>query len=185
MKTIILDPGHGMSNRRPGHFDPGALSNGLREADVVMDWANDIRTYLLAIGHRVVRTRVDNSDPAPISARAGIAREYGGAIMLSIHCNAHTGAANGTETYYRGASNADLARAINDAVVSAMGTRNRGIKQEKDSQHKTIAVMSFQPCFLLEIGFLDNASDRQKMLDLTIRKKACAKIAKILSNAVG
>jgi N-acetylmuramoyl-L-alanine amidase len=36
--------------------------------------------------------------------------------------------------------------------------------------------MAFQPCFLLEIGFIDNASDRAKMLDPVLRKLACEAI---------
>lgn len=185
MKTIILDAGHGMSNRRAGHFDPGAVSNGVRESDIAMDWANEIRASLRAMGYKVVRTRVDDKDPAPVSARAGIAREYNGDIMLSIHCNAATGAANGTETFYRGAENAAAAKRINDAVVSVMGTRDRGIKLESASQHSRLAVMSFQPCFLLEIGFIDHAGDRAKMLDPTLRKSACDALAKTLAELIG
>lgn len=32
MKTICLDPGHGMNNRRPQVYDPGAESAGFTEA---------------------------------------------------------------------------------------------------------------------------------------------------------
>jgi len=183
-KSVIIDVGHGMSNRRHGHFDPGAVSNGIREADIAMDWTNELRGILRAKGATVVRTRVDNKDHAPIGGRAGIARQYNGAVMLSIHCNAANGAANGTETFYRGAENAANAKRINDAVVAAMGTRDRGIKLEKDSQHKTLAVMSFQPCFLLELGFIDHAGDRAKMLDPVIRKATCEKLADILAGFV-
>jgi N-acetylmuramoyl-L-alanine amidase len=40
--------------------------------------------------------------------------------------------------------------------------------------------MAFQPCFLLEIGFIDNAGDRAAMLDPAKRKAACEAIAKVL-----
>lgn len=36
---ICLDAGHGMSNRTPGVFDPGADAGGVREAGVALDWA--------------------------------------------------------------------------------------------------------------------------------------------------
>ena len=177
---VILDPGHGMSNRRSGVFDPGACAGGVREADVAMDWANALRDVLRARGAIVVRTRVDNRDPAPVGQRAAIAREYRGDIMLSIHCNAADGRANGTETFYRGEVRRDLAAAINDEVVNALGTRNRGAKTEKDSQHARLAVMAFQPCFLLELGFIDHPGDRAKMLDPTLRRAACEAIAEVL-----
>jgi N-acetylmuramoyl-L-alanine amidase len=178
--SIVLDSGHGMGNRRAGVFDPGAVSAGIREADIALAWCNEIRGLLMARGNKVVRTRVDNSDPAPIGQRAGIARQYGGTVMLSLHCNAATGSANGTETFYRGETNKAMAERINAAVVSALGTRDRGVKTESASQHARLAVMAFQPCFLLEIGFIDNAGDRAKMLDPELRRKACQGIVAAL-----
>ena len=169
-----------MGNRRSGVFDPGACSGGFREADIAMDWANELRAILLAAGHRVIRTRVDHKDPAPVGKRAGIARHFGGEIMISLHCNAANGAANGTETFYRSDSNREQADALNMAVVHALGTRNRGVKIESDSQHATLAVMAFQPCFLLELGFIDHAGDRAKMLDPVLRKLACNAVARVV-----
>jgi N-acetylmuramoyl-L-alanine amidase len=181
MKTIILDPGHGMSNRKAGIYDPGAVSHGIDEADIVMRWVNELREILLLQGHKVIRTRVDDTDPAPISERAKIAAKYKGDIMLSFHCNAANGKANGTETFYRGLTNKPLAEKINTAVVESLGTKNRGAKNESQSQHSRLAIMSFQPCFLLEIGFIDHAFDLAKMLDYTLRKIACEKIADIIA----
>ena len=179
--TIILDPGHGLSNRRSGTFDPGAVSGGIREADVAMDWANELRAILVAQRHLVVRTRIDHSDPAPIGQRAKIAAKFRGEIMLSIHCNAANGQAHGTETFYRGAANNAKAQAINAAAVCALGTRDRGAKLESSSQHARLAVMAFQPCFLLEIGFIDHIGDRTKMMDPWARREACEALAKVLT----
>lgn len=178
--TIILDPGHGMANRRPGHFDPGAVSNGIREADIAMAWANELREILIGKNHVVVRTRKDNLDPAPVCNRDDIARNYFGDVMLSIHCNAADGRANGTETFYRGDSHKATAGAITAAVCAALGTRSRGAKTESESQHKSLAIMAFQPTFLLEIGFIDHVGDRNKMMDPVLRRKACEAIASIL-----
>lgn len=180
MKTIILDPGHGLSNRRSGVYDPGAESDGTQEASVAMEWANTLRAILIERGAVVVRTRANRNDPAPVGKRADIARNYHGDIMLSIHCNAATGTAQGTETFYRGESHKATAQRINAAVVNALGTRDRGVKTESESQHSTLAVMGFQPCFLVELGFIDNPSDRAKMLNPDLRQKACAALADVL-----
>jgi N-acetylmuramoyl-L-alanine amidase len=175
--TVIIDAGHGLGNRKRGVFDPGAVSDGIREADIAMAWCNELRAILIQRGVKVIRTRASNADPASISDRAGIARAYSGDIMLSFHCNAATGTAHGTETFYRGESNKATAERLNAAVVRALGMRNRGAKTESASQHSRLAIMAFQPCFLIELGFIDNASDRAKMLDADLRKQACEMLA--------
>ncbi|MEN3942992.1 N-acetylmuramoyl-L-alanine amidase [Prosthecobacter sp. SYSU 5D2] len=180
MKTIILDPGHGMANKRAKVYDPGACAAGETEAGIALDWANELRGLLLAAGHKVVRTRVDGRDPAPVGQRAAIARRYGGDIMISLHCNAATGQAHGTETFFRGKEHAPMATRLNEAVRAALGTRDRGIKTEAASQHRTLAIMAFQPCFLIELGFIDHDGDRTKMLDPALRRKACAALAEVL-----
>ena len=179
--TVAIDPGHGMSNKKAGIYDPGAVSNGVTEAEIVMAWANELKSELESAGHKVVRTRIDDKDPCPISQRAKIANQYKGEVMLSLHCNAFNTLASGTETFYRGAENKDKARQINDAVCAVLGSVNRGVKLEGESQHSKLAVMAFQPCFLLEIGFIDHFRDRAKMTDPALRKQACEKLAKILT----
>lgn len=178
--TVILDPGHGMANRRAGVFDPGAVSANATEADIAMVWVNDLRAILMTDGHKVVRTRVDHKDPASVGGRAQIASRYSGEIMISLHCNAANGEAHGTETFYRGESNRGLAETLNAAVCTALGTRNRGAKTERSSQHARLAIMAFQPCFLIELGFIDHAEDLRKMTDHTLRVAACKAIAREL-----
>lgn len=169
-----------MGNRRAGRYDPGACADGYTEAAIVMDWANELRTILRSRRVAVIRTRTDAEDPAPIGQRAAIARLYKGDIMVSLHCNAANGAANGTETFYRGGTNYVKAVDLNRVVVDALKTKNRGVKTESASQHSRLAVMSFQPCFLIELGFIDHVGDRTKMLDPVLRRKACEAIANVL-----
>jgi N-acetylmuramoyl-L-alanine amidase len=178
---ICLDPGHGMANRKAGAYDPGACFDRYSEAAIVMEWANELREVLIDLGHTVVRTRIDAKDPAPIVKRPEIARQYGCDVMLSLHCNAANGQANGTETFYRGDGNAELAARVNLAVIGALGTRNRGIKTESASQHSRLAVLGFPRCVLLEIGFIDHPGDRAVMLDPIKRLKACEALAQALT----
>lgn len=177
-KVVIIDPGHGMSNRRAGVYDSGTASAGVEEATVAMDYANELRGILMSQGIKVVRTRTDAKDPAPIGQRSIIAKRFHGDIMISIHCNdSGTGKAMGTETFYRGAANAAMAKRLNNAVCISLGTKSRGIKLESQSQHTSLAVMSFQPCFLIELGFMDNTQDRAAFLDKAKRLACCKAIA--------
>lgn len=180
MKTIIIDPGHGMSNKKPGVYDPGACAGGATEAAIAMDWANELRGILKARGHKVVRTRVDDKDPCPVSRRDDIARAYGGDIMISLHCNAATGKASGIETFYRGSDDLAMAKTLTDALCAVLGTPNRGPKTEKQSQHASLAVLEFDKCWLIELGFIDHPGDRAKLLDPAMRKAACTAIANVI-----
>lgn len=183
-KVIIIDPGHGLGNRKRGVYDPGAAAAGVTEAGIVMDWADELREILQARGYRVVRTRIDERDAAPVGERAGLARAYGGQVMLSLHCNAAAGSARGTECFYRGSIHRPTAAALSATVAASMSTIDRGAKLEASSQHARLAVMAFQPCFLLEIGFIDHPLERVKMLTPSIRRGACSGIAEILQRVV-
>lgn len=177
---ICIDPGHGMANRKAGTYEPGACAAGETEAGIVMTWGNCLREVLIERGHKVVRTRVDDKDAAPIGKRASIAKDYGCQIMISLHCNAFNGLAEGTETFYRGEENKAKAYALNAAVIEGLGTRGRGVKTEGQSQHTRLAVMSFQPCFLIELGFIDHDGDRAKMLDTDKMRATCEKLAHVI-----
>lgn len=181
---IILDPGHGLSNRKHGVYDPGAESFGDTEAGIVMEYANRLRAILRTRGYPVVRTRVDAHDPCPVGTRAKIARDYHGTVMISLHCNAADGRATGTECFYRGETNRPTAERLSAAVAAVLGIKDRGAKTESQSQHSTLAVMAFQPCFLIELGFIDNVHDHENMVEDTDRMQAaCIAIADIIAPA--
>lgn len=181
MKTICIDPGHGMSNKSSGVFDTGAVSDGFRESDIVMEWANVLRGILMKEGHRVVRTRVDHKDPAPVGQRAKIAKQYGCEVMVSLHCNAANGKATGTEVFYRGDANYTKAKLLSVAISKTLGIKDRGPKTENQSQHTKLAVLDFNPCWLIELGFIDNPEDRKKMTTPGVVLSACEEIAKIIT----
>lgn len=178
---ICIDPGHGMGNRQRGVYDPGAVAAGVAEADVVMRWANALRAVLKSMGHTVIRTRVDAADPCPVSRRDDIAVSYQCQRMVSLHCNAASGRASGTEVYYRGSDDRPLALALSGAVSRALGIPDRSAKTETQSQHTSLAVLEFDKCWLIELGFLDHAGDRSRMLDLYRMNRACEEIAHIIS----
>lgn len=182
---IFLDIGHGMANRKPGVYDPGATvrvgKEDITEAAIVMEWANELRALLMAQSHTVIRSRKDALDPAPLHDRVEDAHHYGCDVLISLHCNAANAQANGTETYYRGLKNKALAQRCNAAVVSALGTRNRGVKTEDQSQHPRLAVLNFPKACLIELGFIDHAGDRAKLLDEKLMLLACQNLVEAIT----
>jgi N-acetylmuramoyl-L-alanine amidase len=89
---IVIDPGHG------GH-DPGALGEGVSEADVVLDVAIRLEALLAAAGVDVVLTR-RSDEFIPLDKRTAIAAREQADLFLSIHANASRAqSARGVETY--------------------------------------------------------------------------------------
>lgn len=171
-----------MSNRRPGVYDPGAVSDQFQEATIAMTWANELRAVLRGLGHYVCRTRIDELDPCPVGRRDDIAFAYKCDIMISLHCNAANGKAHGTETFFRGEEDKAFAELLNAAVCDCLGTRNRGVKTEAQSQHPSLAVMEFPACWLIELGFIDHVGDRAAMTKPKLIRDACASLARIIIN---
>ena len=92
--TIVLDPGHGGG-------DPGAIGvGGLREKDVTLALARELRQRLVERGFRVVLTR-ERDTSLSLEARTALAEGVGGDVFVSLHANAARRAgAHGIETYF-------------------------------------------------------------------------------------
>lgn len=159
---IAIDPGHGNSNRKSGKYDPGAVGGGLEEADIALTWALTLKACCVEAGVPFFLTRDDDRDPTPVGQRDDQAERANCTHFISLHCNA--GGGTGTETFFRDARDSVLAAIVNACAISALGTKNRGLKSEGMSQHQRLAIFDFDgPACLLEIGFIDNANDRLKM----------------------
>lgn len=90
---IVIDPGHG------GH-DPGARSNGMSEAALVLDVAARLEELLKAEHIDVVLTRRTDAFLS-LEERTALANRSDADLFLSIHANASTiPAARGIETYF-------------------------------------------------------------------------------------
>jgi N-acetylmuramoyl-L-alanine amidase len=94
ISRIVIDPGHG------GH-DPGAIANGVTEAELVLDIALRLEQLLLKQpGVEVVLTRRTNVF-VPLEERTAIANREDADLFLSIHANASRNRqARGVETYF-------------------------------------------------------------------------------------
>jgi len=94
VRTVVLDPGH-------GGRDPGALgAYGLREKDVTLRLALELRPRLVARGFRVVLTR-EGDRTLSLEERTAFAEGVRGDVFISLHTNAsRRRSARGIETYY-------------------------------------------------------------------------------------
>ena len=93
---VMLDPGH-------GGIDPGAERNGVREADIVLGFARELRELLLRRGHFDVGMTRDADEFVSLDGRIRAARAAGADLFVSLHADAlPEGIATGTVIYLLG-----------------------------------------------------------------------------------
>ena len=157
---VFLNPGHSPN----GIPDTGAKNaeTGLRECDVAKHIANLVEKYLTAAGVEVVgniqsdNLYYDSDYPQPcVCAEANAS---GADIFVSIHCNAFDCDAHGTETYAytSGGEGEKLACCINDQIVGALGTLDRGVKFRQDY---IVLRHTDMPAVIVETAFIDSDID--------------------------
>ena len=115
VSRIVLDAGHG------GH-DPGARSNGINEAELVLDVTLRLRELLeKQPGFEVTLTRSTDEFIA-LEERTAIANRRGADLFLSIHANASRNPrARGIETYFLNFASNPEAEAVAARENSASG----------------------------------------------------------------
>nr|WP_275116103.1 N-acetylmuramoyl-L-alanine amidase [Aliiroseovarius subalbicans] len=101
--VVVLDPGH-------GGIDPGAERDEVIEAELMLQFARELKETLLRTeGFEVVLTR-DDDRFVPLETRVSIARQAGADVFLSLHADALAqGRATGASVYTLSAEASDLA----------------------------------------------------------------------------
>jgi N-acetylmuramoyl-L-alanine amidase len=102
LNIVVLDPAHGGT-------DPGARgTGGIRESEIVLDLAVQVRRALELQGFQVVPTRMGNENPS-FDDRSAIANAQRGAVFVTLHISS-TGLPGTVRVYL----NSDLPR-VTDA----------------------------------------------------------------------
>lgn len=157
-RIIVVDAGHGGS-------DPGAVNGSTYEKNIVIEVAKILQQKLEAHGVTVVMTRSGDTFPS-LADRVKISKDSNAEAFISIHTNAASAAAKGTETYYDTSENANgnesakLAKEIQKQIVALADMRDRGIK---DNEFYVIRNQDI-PSVLVELGFITNSEDYTKLV---------------------
>ena len=170
---IVLDAGHGQfGNRYP-------LLENTFEGTQNFKLAMRLKAELEARGFTVLLTRNSIEDDPSLEERGKLAGDNHAALFLSIHSNAPGAASSpeayhavrGSEVYYSLADeprNAEIARALNAAVVTTMNTTDRGVKTRTYPDQPGInyygvlrhsAAYGCPTAFIIEHGFHTNPED--------------------------
>jgi len=184
-KTVFIDPGH-------GGLDPGVVGTlagrPVLEKDVALGVGTKLTSLLRADGYRVVMSRVADSSVGrsaaadvvggaltasavhqDLLARAACANAAKASVLVSIHFNAFDDpSVGGTETYYDSArpfapASKRLAAALQSAVVSSLGSGDRGVWTDDQLVAPTLTSTGSVYGHLIELGpaatgWVDNPS---------------------------
>lgn len=157
---IVVDAGHGGT-------DSGAVGNGLREKDLTLSISQKVAENLRADPKfDVVMTRESDTFPTR-PERVRMANEGGADLFISVHINAATASAKGTETYYKSEKSKSYANTVHKYLVQATGFTDRKVKQAGFEVIRDTKM----PAILVEIGFITNPSEAQQMADEEFQKQ--------------
>lgn len=79
--VVVLDPGH-------GGIDPGAESDGAKEADLVLAFARELKELLMRDGDTIVVMTREEDAFVPLETRISVSRASGADVFLSLHADA-------------------------------------------------------------------------------------------------
>ena len=186
-RVVVIDAGHGGT-------DPGAQTAGVKEKDLNLKVAKKVRAKLVSAGYEVIMTRTTDVFVA-LSERARIANISSADIFVSIHTNSFNSISKGIETFsYNGSGNAKnlvvandpdrllksslLSEAIQDALLEETGAYDRG---DKEANFHVIRETGMA-AVLTEMGFIDNASERSKLVNNNYQGKIADGIVQGIKN---
>lgn len=174
-KTIFLDPGH-------GGRDSGAYYYGIAEKDLNLQVSRKLRKRLEELGYTVLTSRDSDVDVDFVTERSRMANKTNADFFISIHFNAtgnDTTLNLGIQTYsYKEEAgypskinqywhnNPDrmnesnrLAADLHSSLLAETGARDAGLLQA------TFAVLreTAKPAVLLELGYMDNSEENQRI----------------------
>jgi N-acetylmuramoyl-L-alanine amidase len=154
---VVIDPGHGGE-------DPGATGvSGKYEKDFTLSLSKKVAQILEEEPEiEVHMTREDDTFiSSKGSLRATFANDLNADLYISIHGNTFTDPdLSGTQSYYFHDYSRSFAEGMHQHVVNATGFTDQGIKEE----NYYVLRDTKMPSVLLEIGYLTNALEEQKML---------------------
>lgn len=169
MAKIFIDVGHGGK-------DSGAVNGKIFEKDIALSIALKLEKMLKTCGIETVMSRSTDVF-VTLQDRAKLANNSNADLFVSIHVNSSINPAKGIETLvysYRG-SNKDVAQNVQDSLISATGTLDRGVKERPDlyvlSQTKMTAI-------LIETGFIQ--TEYEKLLSDKYQDKIASAITKAI-----
>ena len=169
MVRVRVDPGHG-SPLPTGGTDPGAVGNGVQEAECVLEVSKLVAAMLRSQDVAIDMTRTTDVGPTS-DARSKLLKQLGVNCSVSVHANAHTTTADGCEIFVS-AFNPE-SRRLGELIVEEYSQWVRGIGLRKPAVRTRLTSNDTAdyyyfirhpqsvgiPAVLVEVGFVTNPQD--------------------------
>ena len=157
-KKVFFDLGHGGT-------DPGAVSNGLQEKNIVLEIGKRINELMKQ--YEGVEWKFSRLDDRTLSLtqRTNMANAWGADLLVSIHINA--GGGEGFESYIYNKDFPGKAGtvAMQNVVHNAIMKRVKGFFGDRGKKQANLHMCreSKMKAILTENGFIDNVQDAAKL----------------------
>jgi N-acetylmuramoyl-L-alanine amidase len=174
--TVVLDAGHGGE-------DKGANFGSIYEKDITMKIVNYAAEDLMFNGFKVVKTRAEDK-LLDLNEISNISNAASADLFISVHINSNKiSKYKGITTYYYDSNNQKdkrirLAQTLQKELVKSDSWEDRGIASDNLSVLRNSEI----PCVLLELGFISNLEDRDKLLRDEVLKNFSSNITKGIVN---
>lgn len=155
--TAFISAGH---NPKGPKVDPGAVANGLKEADLAIEFRDLVIKELLKLGVKVISDKDDET----LSQYLLRIKPGNGSVILEFHFDAAASAtATGTTSLYSKTADKNsiaFAKDLVDTTALILGIKNRGAISEALSHRGSLGIMRKQGIVaLLELCFITNLND--------------------------
>ena len=165
--VIAIDAGHGGSNA-----GADGLTTKILEKDYTLKFAKELQQYLNRKGVKTVMTREADVDMS-MTDRTLFLRQQDPSILISLHLNsAGNATVKGTSTYYRYIGFRPLTQAVLQRMLQ-LGLAEYG---NVGNFNFSLSGPTEYPNCLVEIAFLSNAEDEQKILNPDFHKAVAKQI---------
>lgn len=153
---VVIDAGH-------GGVDGGTVGGDVIEKDINLSVALKMKAILEENDVEVILTRSSDADVS-LSERTTAANQANADFFISVHCNYYEGDSSiaGLECYYR-SPEATESKAFAESIIKAAASSDDIIVRDAKTEGYYVLNHTQMPAVLVEMGFLSNYSECQKL----------------------
>ena len=173
---VVVDAGHGGS-------DGGTVSGKAVEKDINLSVALKLKAILENDNIEVILTR-STDENMNLADRISVANDSNADFFISLHCNYYEKDAKiaGLECYYNN-SNAVESKGYAESIINAVSLSEDIETRYAKTEGYYVLRNTQMPAVLVEMGFLSNDSESQKLLDDDYQESLAQRIAEGISTS--